>query len=117
MRGIIEEVRDLDEFKEVVNEEYKIHYETFWSPIQDKDTGFPYRVEAGIVFYGIHKKGHIVKCVLVDAISWNDKKLKEYNGQTVYENYNEWIKETLSKFETIAKELNATKGRYYWQEE
>ncbi len=63
MRGIVEEVRDLDEFKEVVNEEYKIHYESFWNPI-------------------IHKKRHIVKCVLVNSISWNDKKLKEYMRTT-----------------------------------
>ncbi len=112
-KGIVEEVRDVEEFLRLLDPESRVHYELYWKPVEySRTTGLIYRMEAGMRLYGISREGFILVCNLSEVISWDDERLRKYGNSNLFEDYNAWIKERWKEYEKIAKELGATPGKF-----
>ena len=107
---ILEEVRDVEEFIKLLHPESRVHYEIYWKPT--RVTGLIEEIEAGIIIYGITREGFVLRCAINDRISWDSPELRKYDGNTLHERYNAWIKERWKEYEKIAKELGATPGKF-----
>ena len=112
-KGIVEEVRDVEEFLRLLDPESRVHYELYWKAVEySRTTGLIYRMEAGMRLYGISREGFILVCNLSEVISWDDERLRKYGNSNLFEDYNAWIKERWKEYEKIAKELGATPGKF-----
>jgi len=98
---MIEEVHDIEEFKNIVREGCRLRYQV----LVDVDTfhGVVMGGAARIEIWGIAKEGHITKYV----------ETKTIKGLMKVEEFQEKIGEIAKELEEKAKALGATKGRYY----
>ncbi len=108
---LTEVVYDLDEFLSLLAKPARIHHEFYWK-ILDKSLGFPVKIEAGIVFYGVSREGHILKCELHKTIDWKSDELNKYEGSTIEERFGNWIQECWEEFYKKAKGIGSTPGKF-----
>ena len=111
MAKLVEVVYNLDEFKAKVDNSKAIHYELWNKPLMIVGA-VPLRMQAGIILYGVSKDGQVLQCVLRKSITIEELNKRESVSFNVFEDYNAWIKEVWSEFEALAKDLNATKGKW-----
>jgi hypothetical protein len=110
-KGIVEVVHDVEEFLRLVAPESRVHYELYWKAVS-VFRGLIEEIEAGVVIYGLTREGFVLKCVIIDRISWQDERLRKYGNTDLHSAYNKWIKEKWEEYEKIAKELGATPGKF-----
>ncbi|MBO8182025.1 MAG: hypothetical protein H0Z28_04430 [Archaeoglobus sp.] len=98
---MIEEVHDIEEFKNIVREGCRLRYQI----LVDVDTfhGVIMGGTARLEIWGIAKEGHITKYV----------ESKSIKGLMKPEEFQEKIAEIGKELEEKAKNLGARKGRYY----
>jgi hypothetical protein len=108
---IIETVHDLDEFLSLIAPESRIHYETFWKPIEICGCIIS-RLTVGVTFYGVSREGYVLKCELKEVIDWKDKRLRKYKNTNIIDDYNAFIKEKWTEYDELAKKIGATKGKF-----
>ncbi len=117
---MIEQVRNLDEFKRIVNPRYRIHYtiEFLHSMDQNGKMMVLFKLQGLSKVYYIDDEPaiHIVEYTTMFSVSWTDKavaELLEKNlGMKTTEAMMKVLEEKAKEFLKIAEEFNATEGQY-----
>ena len=103
---LVEVVHSIEEFIGKIDPSSDVHYE-----IESNITGYGDIAYVKLTLYGIGRNS-VVKCVLVESASWNDKEVREHRTGNAIDDLKLWIKEKRKEMEKIARELKATPGRY-----
>jgi|Deesub1362A_J573_1020465.scaffolds.fasta_scaffold00525_13 hypothetical protein len=105
---LVEVVHSIEEFIGKIDPHQDVHYEiesNIVGPVGDV-------AYVKLTLYGIGRNASLIKCVLVEAVRWNDKEVRRHRTGNAIDDLKLWIQEKQKEFEKIAKELKATPGRY-----
>ena len=105
---LVEIIHDIDDFISKIDAYTDVHYE-LESQILGPVGELAY---VKLTLYGIGRNSSLVKCIIVKSAKWNDKEVRKFGTKNAIEDLKLWIAEKRKEMEKIAKDLNATPGRY-----
>lgn len=103
---LVEVIYDVDDFVSKIDAYTDIHYE-LESQIIGLDLAY-----VKLTLYGIGRNSSLIKCIIVKSARWRDREVRKFGTKNAIEDLRLWIEETRKELEKIAKDLNATHGRY-----
>ena len=103
---LVEVVHSIEEFIDRIDPDSDVHYE-----IESNFIGMGDIAYVKLTLYGVGRNS-VVKCILAESARWNDKEVRKFGTNNAIDDLKLWIQEKQKEMEKIAKELEATPGRY-----